>query len=117
MTCLNKPDISVPKLLSKNLAILGCYGSLRLSTTVKINKSLHSKGETFLSGTLVTVEHGMPSNTLYLARWLVVSLNDQLHAIRPDFEAIKELKDVQLTGIVRQTLNFDDTIALTDDWL
>lgn len=44
MTCLNKPDISVPKLLSKHLAILGCYGSLSLSSIVKINKSLHTRG-------------------------------------------------------------------------
>lgn len=53
----------------------------------------------------------------HLARWLVVSLNDQLDTVRPDFEAVKELEHIQLAGVVRQTLNLDDTIALTDNWL
>lgn len=44
MACLNKPDISVPKLLGKHLPILGRDGSLSLRSTVKINKSLHSMG-------------------------------------------------------------------------
>lgn len=45
MACLDKPDISVSELLCKHLPVLGRDGSLRLRSTIKINKSLQSRGQ------------------------------------------------------------------------
>ena len=53
----------------------------------------------------------------YFARGLIVSLNDKLHAIWTNLEAIKKLKDIQLARIIRQALDLDNTISLTDNWL
>ena len=39
-TCLYKPDISVAKLLGKNLAVLCCDGTLCFSSAVKVNERL-----------------------------------------------------------------------------
>lgn len=57
VTRLNKPDISVSKLLSKHLAILGGAGTLGLGTTVKVNKSLHSGGLELVKA-LISGEYG-----------------------------------------------------------
>ena len=43
LPCLNKPDISISKLLSKDLAILSRDGTLSFSSTVKINECLNSR--------------------------------------------------------------------------
>ena len=68
-------------------------------------------------GTMAMAEHKMSSRALHLARWFVVALDDQLYTIRADLEAVKELEHIQLAGIVRQALDLDDAIALTDNWL
>ena len=71
-------------------------------TTVCMNMDVHQNSQAC-----------MQLGNVHLARWFVVSLYDQLHAIGAHLEPIKELEHVQLTCIIRQTLDLDHTVTLT----